>query len=171
MSALVDRGLFREDLRLALSAAVLRVPALRERPPDIAFLAEHFRVFFARKHGLQVREFSAEGLAALQRYPWPGNVRELQTVIERALLRHPPGPLGPAQLGLAGPAGAPVKGNLFPPPASDLLREAEKRHILAILLRCRGNRTRAARRLGISLRTLRNKLRAYQRNGSGERGA
>ena len=171
LPALVNRGIFQEDLRLALSTAALRVPSLRERPPDIPFLAEHFRQFFARKHGLQVREFSAEGLAALQRYPWPGNVRELQTVIERAVLQNPPGPLEPADLNLPGPAGGPVKCNLLPPPPGDLLSEMEKRHIVTILTRCRGNRTHTAQRLGISLRTLRNKLRAYQRNGSVERGA
>jgi two-component system response regulator FlrC len=127
-----------------------------------------------------VRGLSPEALRALQAHAWPGNVRELQNVIERAVILSGEGPLlEPEHLGLGaavpttspaaagGPVsadaspgrienGAPQTGDRFP-----TLAEMEKHHILAALNRCRGNRTHAARLLGISIRTLRNKLNEY----------
>lgn len=162
LEAMVRRGAFREDLWLALNMVPLRVPPLRQRFEDIPLLAAHFGRYFARKHGLKLKGFSAESLRALQAYAWPGNVRELRTVVEQAVLRKRQGVVEPRDLNLAEASAAMSLRKRPKPPAGDLLREIEKQHICGILTRCDGNRTQAARRLGISIRTLRNKLREYR---------
>jgi DNA-binding NtrC family response regulator len=163
----VARGEFRQDLFFRLNVVPIRVPPLREHLEDVPLLAEHFVRRFSRKHGVAVAGVAPEAMAALQAHSWPGNVRELQNVIERAvILCEDNQPLRPEHLGLVGvgpqPAGAaPVR----PPGGADErllpLAEIEKRHILHVLERCGGNRTRAAEQLGISVRTLRNKLHEY----------
>jgi DNA-binding NtrC family response regulator len=156
------------------------VPPLRERAADIPFLAEQFMNRFVRKHGVRVAGFSAACLHALQSHTWPGNVRELQNVIERGVILCGDGEelrtdhLGLVQL--ASPASAaPVPSPSMnssskpaaalpavPAPSAELpLAEIEKRHILQLLESSQGNRTHAARKLGISVRTLRNKLNEY----------
>jgi two-component system response regulator FlrC len=135
---------------------------------------------FARKHGVRVRGISDRCMAVLQAHHWPGNVRELQNVIERAvILCGDAGLIEPDHLGFsplsadapnspapdaavaASPAAAPAAAPTSP--AQDLLSlaEVEKRHIFAAMDKTEGNRTHAARLLGISVRTLRNKLNEY----------
>ena len=176
----VARKEFRQDLFFRLNVVPIFVGPLRERKEDIALLADQFRQRFARKHGIEVHGISSACSAALQKHDWPGNVRELQNVIERAvILCNEGGILEPAHLGLgqsaAIAAAFPGTSNSvrstngygsgdsgeFPP-----LSEVEKRHILAALEQSKGNRTHAAKVLGISIRTLRNKLNEYNYRGA-----
>jgi DNA-binding NtrC family response regulator len=140
---------------------------------DVPFLARQFMPRFARKHGVRVRGFSDACMAALQAHCWPGNVRELQNVVERAVILCGDAPLlEPEHLGFspqtASPKQAPNVPNGIPaaaPVQADhngpiSLFELEKRHILAVMEKT-PSRTAAAKVLGISIRTLRNKLKEY----------
>jgi DNA-binding NtrC family response regulator len=180
----VEKKEFRQDLFFRLNVVPMHVPPLRERREDIAYLAEEFMRRFSRKHGVHVRGFSEEALKVLAAHNWPGNVRELQNVVERAvILCNDSGVLEPESLGLArieggtaASAAAPSPdGTAAPVPATDLgtpptLSELEKRHILAVLDHCKGNRTHAAKVLGVSIRTLRNKLHEYNGTQPGAEG-
>jgi len=184
----VQRKEFREDLFFRINVVPIRVPALRERREDILFLAEHFLHSSARKHGCAAQSLSDSCRGILTNHPWPGNVRELQNVVERAvILAGDLRVIEPAHLCLTAfptptPAApeVPSASSLAPPPSAAQpfsdpatpfppLDELEKRHILAALERCRNNRTQASKMLGISVRTLRNKLNEY--NGAGSSGA
>ena len=161
----VQKKEFREDLFFRLNVVPMRVPPLRDHREDVPFLAEEFMRRFGRKHGIRVHGFSDEALRLLKEHHWPGNVRELQNVIERAvILCGDSGMLEPDQLGLALSAPAADAAAVAKPDANGeppKLAEMEKRHILAMLERCKGNRTHAAKLLDISIRTLRNKLHEY----------
>jgi two-component system, NtrC family, response regulator AtoC len=173
----IERNEFRQDLFFRLNVVPIPVPPLRERREDIPYLAGQFTQQFSRKHGVRIRGLSEDCLKALHDHPWPGNVRELQNVIERAVILCGENEmLDAGHLGLTRlrPAGA----TLRPSPLAKIgapiafadefptLSELEKRHILAALDHCKGNRTHAAKLLDISIRTLRNKLNEY----SGRRG-
>ncbi len=168
----VEKKEFRQDLFFRLNVVPVHVPPLREHKEDIPCLAEQFLLRFTRKHGVRVTGISPDCMAALTAHDWPGNVREFQNVIERAVILSSDGQeLGREHLGLTGPvvtSGAPAVAAipaLIPsgPVANSgvPLAEIEKQHILASLQQCAGNRTHAARQLGISIRTLRNKLHEY----------
>jgi DNA-binding NtrC family response regulator len=161
-----------------LNVVPIHVPPLRERIEDVPLLARQFMQRFARKHGVRVRNLSDACMAALTMHQWPGNVRELQNVTERAvILCGDAGTLEPEHLGftpraaaIAPPAVASVPGhaapatNAAPGNATDAvlpLVELEKRHIMHALQQTGQNRTHAAKLLGISVRTLRNKLSDY----------
>mgnify|MGYP001056364379 CR=1 FL=1 len=174
----VERKEFRQDLFFRLNVVPIHLPPLRERRSDIVPLAEEFMRRFSRKHGVHIKGFSDAALAALQAHSWPGNVRELQNVVERAvILCGDDGLLEPGHLGLATPVQLRSETHSANPapaapartgPAADghfpTLAELERQHILAALQFCKGNRTHAARVLGISIRTLRNKL--HEINGT-----
>jgi DNA-binding NtrC family response regulator len=167
----VERKEFRQDLFFRLNVVPIHVPPLRERKEDVPFLAKQFMQRFARKHGVRVRAISNDCLAVLSAHNWPGNVRELQNVIERAVIlcgengvleaEH----LGfsPSQENTGSTAHAGASGGAGSKKETQLisLAEREKRHIFAGLERTRQNRTHAAKLLGISIRTLRNKLNEY----------
>ena len=158
----VERKEFRQDLFFRLNVVPIVVSPLRDRKEDVPLLADQFLQRFARKHGVEVHRISNECFAAFEVHAWPGNVRELQNVIERAvILCSEGGVLEPAHLGLApkGLKAASTTENSVSEFCS--LSEIEKRHILAALERSKGNRTHAAKLLGISIRTLRNKLNEY----------
>ena len=170
----VERKEFRQDLFFRLNVVPILVPPLRERGEDVPFLAEQFMHRLSRKHGVRVSGISASCMAALRAHHWPGNVRELQNVIERAVILASededlqPQHLGfsPAALGQAGVSEAqilPLIGAALPSMNSGetSLAEIERHHILHVLDLCKGNRTHAAKRLEISIRTLRNKLHEY----------
>ena len=172
----VEKKEFRQDLFFRLNVVPILVPALRERTEDIPFLAEQFMHRMARKHGVRVSGISPSCHAALQAHSWPGNVRELQNVIERAVILCSDGSdLQPEHLGLIPIAAAPKGEILGGAPAAALpvsaasplpqqivpLEEIEKQQILRAIDICEGNRTQAAKQLGISIRTLRNKLHEY----------
>ncbi|WAC59308.1 sigma-54 interaction domain-containing protein [Brevundimonas sp. SL130] len=189
----VSEGTFREDLLYRLNVVNLRLPSLRERPGDIGVLAEHFIKKYAAANGVPVRPMSARASQAISAYRWPGNVRELENAMHRAVLlatgpeidvdaiRLPDGqPLTPA----SGMMGAAPSGQENPygggvaaraAQAADAVTRSfvgqtvaamEKTLILDTLTHCLGNRTHAANILGISIRTLRNKLNEYADEGT-----
>ncbi|MGQ9914839.1 MAG: sigma-54-dependent transcriptional regulator [Thermogutta sp.] len=148
----VAEGRFREDLFYRLNVFELRVPALRERREDILPLARHFAEQFA---GQSVR-FSPQAASALLAHPWPGNVRELRNAVQRACLLARGDVVLPEHL--PPQIGRTVEG--YEDDQAGRLDVVERAAILATLEECGGNRTLAARKLGISRRTLIYKLRA-----------
>jgi len=170
LSEEVSAGRFREDLYFRLNVLTVNVPPIRERPDDIPALAEHFSEMFARELGVAPLPFTREDMLTLQAYSWPGNVRELKNVIERSLLlgKLPSDCFGePAR---AGHEPAPQPEQAFP--VSWTLAEVEKQHMLRVLEHAGGNRSEAARRLGVSRKTLERKLKAWRDpEGGGTAGA
>jgi DNA-binding NtrC family response regulator len=163
----VERKEFRQDLYFRLNVVPVLVAPLRERKEDVPILAERFIQRYARKHGVQVPGVSESCLATMQRHYWPGNVRELQNVIERAVILSGGEELQTIHLGFAPAEHAPSSVTAETAPAEAAsneplpLDELEKRHILSVLEQCAGNRTHTAKKLGISIRTLRNKLHEF----------
>jgi DNA-binding NtrC family response regulator len=169
----VRKGTFREDLYYRLNVVHLRLPALRERPADILALAAHFAKKYAEVNGVPVRPLSVEAQGLVRANPWRGNVRELENTLHRAVLLASGPEIGPdAILTPEGDSIAPVSAG----PAERAARVAEAATrglvgqtvaqvecdlILDTLDHCLGNRTHAAKILGISIRTLRNKLNEY----------
>jgi two-component system response regulator FlrC len=181
----VREGVFREDLLYRLNVVNLRLPPLRERPGDILALAEFFAKKYAAANGVADRPLSAEARRRLAGHRWPGNVRELENAMHRAVLlsagseiedqaiRLPDGqPLGDGHDPSAQAAGraAQVAHTAVEAAARELVgrtvAEVEQQLILDTLSHCLGNRTHAANILGISIRTLRNKLKEYSEAGA-----
>ena len=189
----VQAGNFREDLYFRLNVVNVRLPALRERPSDIPALVKHFAEKYAELNGVPDRKLTSGAMAQLNAYSWPGNVRELENTMHRAVLLSQgdeisedaivlsTGPLeqratqsmadAPPQEATAAtpaqPSGA-DGGNDDPAPGSMVgktVSEVERGLIIDTLQHCLGNRTHAANILGISIRTLRNKLKQYQEEG------
>jgi DNA-binding NtrC family response regulator len=150
----VREGTFREDLYYRLNVVTLVLPPLRERGSDIELLAEAFLAELAGRYGLPVPPLTLEMRAALRSFPWPGNVRELRNAIERGLVLSPRGTLLPAEVlpdppsGPGGRGGRGGRGDRMPFPAT--LREITRAAALAMLELTGGNKSVAARRLGIS---------------------
>jgi two-component system response regulator HydG len=143
----VDRGEFREDLFYRLNVVALVLPPLRERGEDVELLARTFVNRLARQYGLEVPEMPDTVLAALRAHGWPGNVRELRNAIERALVLSRPGTLELAEL--SGDRGtAPGTTGTLPFPAT--LKAITQAAAQAMLQVVGGNKSEAARRLGIS---------------------
>ena len=160
----VEEGKFREDLYYRLNVIPLRIPPLRERKEDIPLLAEHF----AKKHSLRCKkihhQISPAAFMVLENHEWRGNVRELENVIERSILLHGGETLMPEHLIMEEMGGdKKEKGGIVEETRS--MKEMEKGLIIRTLKELEGNRTHAARALGISIRTLRNKLSEYKRQG------
>ena len=157
----VASGSFRRDLYFRLRVVEIAVPPLRKRQEDIAPLARHFLERFAREVGRRVEGFTPEAIDAMQAYHWPGNIRELRNCVERAVVLASAAQIGVADLALStlGPPGdtgkIPVATEQFEPAT---LAEIERRHILATLESTGGNKTKAARLLGIERSTLDRKL-------------
>jgi transcriptional regulator with PAS, ATPase and Fis domain len=156
----IREGKFRKDLYYRLSQFQLHVPPLRERPEDVAALAEHF----LQPH-LPGAILSPEALEALQRYQWPGNVRELKNVMFKAALQAKPGTneIRASDLPAAIYTNAEVSA---PSGGKPKLADTEKRMIMDALSRCGGKQEDAARQLGISARTIRRKLEKYKKEES-----
>ena len=162
----VANGEFREDLFYRLNVINIRIPPLRERPEDIAPLAAHFVDELCRELGLPQREIAPDSLAALERYSWPGNVRELRNVLERILLLEDGDTIRqahlPAEIGGQGATAAANHAPTFVLPASGVDLEALEREFLCQALeRTAGNKTSAARLLGLSRDTMRYRLEKY----------
>ena len=186
LESMVQDGGFREDLYYRLNVFRLIVPPLRDRREDIPPLAEHLLRTLSSRMGFAPRKLSGEALEKLSRYSFPGNVRELENILERALIYGegtvigagdielhkatgfgesvPPGG-APEDAGDLSPAEAagkgPVSGGLPRSGAPRSLESWEKEAILEALERCGGNRTKAAKELGITRKTLLNKVKAY----------
>ncbi len=156
----VAAGRFREDLYYRLNVFPLCIPPLRDRLCDVPALVEYFLHKGALRHGQPAATITPEALARLMSRSWRGNVRELENAVERAGLLCEDGVIRPEHLLPSDTAAAPRAAA-----AATTVWEAERDLILTTLERVGGNRTRAARLLGISIRTLRNKLRAYRERG------
>lgn len=160
----VEEGRFREDLYYRLNVFPLRIPPLRDRIADIPLLAEHFSKKIAVRTHKEPSTISADALALLMTRPWRGNIREMENAMERAhLLAGNSNVILPEHLGLIDPRKAPISRNGTSEEKGKVtLWEAERGLILETLEEMDGNRTHAAKRLGISIRTLRNKLKEYR---------
>jgi two-component system response regulator FlrC len=170
LQTLVRNEDFREDLYYRLNVVRLTVPPLRERRADIPLLADLFCKRYARSFGRPGIDISAEALERLSQHDWPGNVRELENLIQRAVTLCIGSTIRPEDLHLsvsgtgpiapAAPAGNSKSAELGLS-AGVTMREMERQLICRTLEDMKGNRTRAAKCLGISLRTLRNKLNEF----------
>jgi two-component system response regulator FlrC len=152
----VKKGSFREDLFYRINVFPLNLPPLRERIKDIQLLAEFFLKKFCEKHGKSVENISDDALNLLAGHSWKGNVRELENSIERAVLLGEGKTLLPEALFLE-ESSVRVSASI----SGTSIWEVEKELIFKTLKDMDGNRTKAAKRLGISVRTLRNKLKDY----------
>jgi DNA-binding NtrC family response regulator len=148
----VAAGKFREDLYFRLSVITLALPPLRERGEDVILIALELLQRLAGQHGVPVPTLSVEARRALKAHAWPGNVRELKNAVERALLLSPPGELSISELVPETAAAERGNGKFELPESLDELATTAAR---AMLERCGGNRSEAARRLSISRRRLR----------------
>ncbi len=177
LRAEVARGAFREDLYFRLNVVALRIPPLRDRPGDIAALADHFARKYAEVNGLPYRPLAPPAVQRLLGRDWRGNVRELENAIHRAVILAEGPEIGPETIE-SGPAEPAVHRSVTPPLGNEpaaaggvaglvgrRMEDVERDLILETLGHTLGNRTHAATILGISIRALRNKLRDYAAQG------
>ncbi len=158
LDALVREGRFREDLFYRVSVIPIVVPPLRERREDLLLLARHFLTLAAREAGKTVKGFTPEAERRLLDYPWPGNVRELRNVVERAVILNASGTIDATDVSLTPAAGRDPAPPSTGPASLQTLDAVERAHIRAVLGAVRGNRSAAARILGITRQTLRKKI-------------
>ncbi|MCL4234419.1 MAG: sigma-54 dependent transcriptional regulator, partial [Deltaproteobacteria bacterium] len=156
LTTLVQQGAFREDLFFRINVLTIEVPPLRERGDDILLLARHFAEKFAREMGRNTPDFDDSVLEALRSYDWPGNVRELENVVQRVVVMTDAARIEAADL----PERMRFSVDRAPGPLMTLA-ENEERHIRAVLAAAGGNKTRAARILGIDRKTLREKTKRF----------
>jgi DNA-binding NtrC family response regulator len=174
----VREGAFREDLLFRLNVVNLKIPPLRERPADVAELAQYFVKKYAAANGVPARPLSPEARHTLALNRWPGNVRELENTMHRAVLLAHDAEIGPDAI--LTPDGARLDQQRSAPAVAHAahaaeqvaralvgrtVAEVERDLILETLKHCLGNRTHASNILGISIRTLRNKLNEYAADG------
>lgn len=166
LEAEVSSGRFREDLFYRLNVVTLRIPPLRERQEDIPLLAQHFLEKYAKQNRKRIKGFTPLAIDMLLKYNWPGNVRELENAVERAVILLPGDFVSEKELPLnitesypqtEGATTQPIN----KPQQTESLEEIEKRAILATLEATDGNKTAAAKRLGITRKTLHKKLVKY----------
>jgi two-component system response regulator HydG len=164
---------FREDLFYRLNVVALNVPPLRERREDIVLLAQHFLQIFTVKNSKSIKGFTPQAMEMLVKYSWPGNVRELMNAMERAVVLSRGDYIDTDELALMMADNFLSNDHVL---AQDLnqptaypenlpLEEVEKRSILEAINACGGNKSEAARRLGITRKTLRKKLEKYESTG------
>jgi transcriptional regulator with PAS, ATPase and Fis domain len=166
LEALVREGAFRKDLYYRLKVMVIEMPPLRERPEDILVLSNLFIEENNREHGKNVRGFTPEAKKLMTQYHWPGNVRELRNVIERAMILTDQELITPEQLPfeLRHSERLDFRSSIANPGqvSEELsLESMEKIHIARVLERLDWNKSKAAKLLGISRATLREKIRRY----------
>jgi two-component system response regulator AtoC len=165
MKETIEKKLFREDLYYRLNVVPLHLPPLRERREDILPLAEFFLEKVCAENHKERKRLSDAARRRLLDYPWPGNIRELANVIERSVVMNSDALIEPGDLLIDISCPIPQQTvALATSHAKKTLAEIEKEHILSTLEYCSNNKTRAAEHLGISLRTLRNKLGAYRQS-------
>ncbi len=169
LRAMVQEGAFREDLYYRLKVMFLEIPPLRERKEDILLLAHYFLQEISRDLGKPLKDLPKEAEERLLQYPWPGNARELRNVLERAAILSSTGTIRAEHLKLDTPVRPPLDSATYGLPSSleeDLsLERLEREHIARVLQLVGGNKSEAARRLGISRSTLQERLRAYRIKG------
>ena len=159
----VAAGRFREDLYYRLNVVSIQVPSLQERPEDIPLLAEHFLRVFGERNRKDVKGFTPKAMDMLVKYPWPGNVRELENAVERAVVLLFGSYISERELPLAvtqayeREEASPAAGL----PEGATLEEVEREDILRMLDSVGDNKSEAAKRLGISRKTLHTKLKRY----------
>lgn len=164
----VAEGNFRQDLYYRLNVVSVQIPPLRQRVDDILPLAKHFLAHFSEMYGKPVPEIGDAAVSALGTHRWPGNVRELENCMHRAFLVSGSGRILPEHLGLVhemSPSsdGAADTGNAAPEVKAGMsIRDMERALIEKTVVHVKGNRQEAAKLLGISIRTLRNKLHEYE---------
>lgn len=166
MAEAVAKGTFREDLYFRLNVINLLLPPLRDRPMDIEYLAKHFIIKFAEANDVDVLPLADATKLLLNAHSWPGNVRELENTMHRAVLLASGSEIGPDAVMLSGRAASTAdvgaKGSEM---VGRTVAAVERDLIIDTLQHCLGNRTHAANILGISIRTLRNKLKLYNEQG------
>lgn len=166
----VKNGTFRQDLYYRLNVVNINIPPLRERPEDIPVLAKHFVKKYSELNELPMKDLSADAEAKLKNYLWPGNVRELENTIHRAVLMSVGDKIEADAVMLNDPEaviakpeiGEEMSGGEF---VGRTVANMERSLIIDTLKHTMGNRTTAANILGISIRTLRNKLKQYEEEG------
>ncbi len=163
MKETVENKLFREDLFFRLHVVPLKIPALRERKDDIIPLAEHFLEKLCKDNFKPIKYLSEGAKERLLEYYWPGNIRELGNIIERTIIMHSGDIIKAEELKLefSCPVPTPYKIPSTPSSENKTLASLEKEHILMTLKQLDHNKTQTAKSLGISLKTLRNKLKTY----------
>lgn len=168
----VKRGKFREDLFYRLNVVPLHIPALRERRDDIPELAQHFLKHFASQYGSQTQSFQHDAVEKLKQYSWPGNVRELENLIQRLAVRDSSAQISAEDLALdlvlaplSADSGDGESGDLGKLLSGRTLDDIEREVILNTLDLTGWNKTEAARILGVTARTLSNKLKLYRETG------
>lgn len=163
MKEAVEQKIFREDLYYRLNVVPIHLPPLRERRGDILPLAEFFLKRLCEDNRKPIKRLSSDARQKLCDYHWPGNIRELANVIERTVVMHASETIEAHQLYID--IACPVVAKVIPSlPSGITLAEMEKRMILETLAQEKNNRTKTAQVLGISIRTLRNKLNLYKAN-------
>jgi two-component system, NtrC family, response regulator AtoC len=171
LGASVREGTFREDLYYRLNVVPLHLPPLRERADDIPLLVEHFLKRFNERLGKNVQRVAPDAIASLLEHPWPGNIRELENLMERTVLLVEGDEIQLADLpGLRGGGGAPLaSGDLDDMGLKEFVRvhtaKLERTRIQRVLEAEDSNVTRAARRLGISRKSLQTKMKEYGLRG------
>jgi DNA-binding NtrC family response regulator len=170
LPAEVSAGSFREDLYFRLNVVQLELPPLRERLADLPPLSRLFIERYSKANNVPVKALHDEALGRLRNHSWPGNVRELENCMHRAVLLSRGDMIGPEAIvlpdvGTASPTFEGATGDRPSVLVGKSVAEVEKRLIVETLAHTLGNRTRAATILGISIRTLRNKLKQYSDEG------
>jgi len=163
----VAAGEFREDLFFRLNVIPVKLPPLRQRPDDIEELITYFLAKCSRENGRTIHGFTDEAKQVLMNYTWPGNVRELQNTIERAVVLADSSMLTPDdfKLSLMSARKDDDDPSRLSVPVGTTVGDMERQLVLKTLTQCNDNRTRAAEILGVSVRTLRNKLKEYRERG------
>ncbi|MBI4364679.1 MAG: sigma-54-dependent Fis family transcriptional regulator, partial [Candidatus Latescibacteria bacterium] len=153
LESLVGLGKFREDLFYRLNVVTLKVPPLRDRVEDIPLIASHYLTVFGEQAGRPIHGFTPAAMAALRTYPWPGNVRELVNVVERAVALAPGSVVELSDL----PEKLATRVRIEGPPAGSAgrqtLAELTRSYVMRVLEETKGNKTEAARVLGVPRRT------------------
>ena len=160
LEAAVKNGTFRQDLYYRLNVISLNIPDLKDRPGDIIVLAKHFIKKYSELNDLPMKDLSADSEKALMSYDWPGNVRELENTIHRSVLMSTGD-----EVEVVLPESAHHEKEGEAPAVGQTVAGMERKLIIDTLKHTFGNRTTAANILGISIRTLRNKLKQYQEEG------
>ena len=159
LSAMIEKGEFREDLYYRLNVVSIKLPPLRERGGDITLLLEHFLSHFSRENNFPLPELNSEAISVLNSYFWPGNIRELRNFCENLVVLNRGGVITQYDLDPRFFSKSSVMSQTLQSADTSLsVEENEKRLLKSALFQAGGNRTKAAELMGVSRRTLHRKL-------------